>query len=462
VSYGGLRVGDPEELATLLTWPGASRWLLKARVRWALQHGLVRVLLARAARDGDPQARLIIDRAVRDDPYPVQEQVRQGGPLVRGRLTFVTASHAVCGEVLRSPDFAVGGAESALPPAARRLARWAHDPRLLGPIDPPSMLAVEPPAHTRYRRLVAKVFTARAVERLRPDVQALADELLDELVRVPRGEPFDLVERYATALPVRVIARILGVPESEHARVLVLGNQVAPALDLGLTWPAYRSAQRGLHEFNAWLDEHLAQLRRSPGEDLLSQLVVAEDDGARLDDIELRSTAGLVLAAGFETTVNLLGSGASLLVEVPDQLAVLRAEPERWPNAVEEVLRYESPVQVTGRMAVRDTEVAGVRVAAGQHVTTLLAAANRDPAVFADPQRFDVTRPDAREHLSFSAGRHFCLGAALARLEGEVGLRALFDRCPELALAPGAVRRPTRVLRGWEHLPVTVGAGSDG
>jgi cytochrome P450 len=420
-------------------------------VRWGLQHGLVRGLLVRAAREGDAQARLIVDPAVRDDPYPVQEQVRARGPLVRGRLTWVTASHAVSRELLRSPDFGAGTGESALPPLPRRLVRWAHDARALGPLDPPSMLAVEPPDHTRYRRLVAKVFTARAVERLRPDVQQVADELLDDL---PRGEPFDLVSRYATLLPVRVIARILGVPASEHERLLRLGDAVAPSVDLGLAWREYLAVQHGLREFNAWLDAHLARLRDRPGDNLLSQLVVAEDEGRRLDAVELRSTAGLVLAAGFETTVNLLGNGARLLMDAPDARRLLRDEPTRWPDAVEEVLRHDSPVQVTGRMAVRDTVVAGVPVARGQHVTTLLAAANRDPLVFAEPDRFDVSRPNAREHLAFSGGRHFCLGAALARVEGEVGLAALFDRFPDLAPLPGARRRTTRVLRGWAHLPV--------
>jgi cytochrome P450 len=373
---------------------------------------------------------------------------------VRGRLTWVTASHAVAKEVLRSPDFAAGPGESALPPAARRLLRWAHDPRALGPLDPPSMLVVEPPDHTRSRRLVAKVFTARAVEQLRPQVQAVADELLDDLARTPPGQSVDLVERYATQLPVRVICRILGVPADQEARVLALGNGVAPSLDLGLGWSAYREVQRSLHAFNTWLDDHLRRLRAHPGPDLLSQLVHLEDEGSRLDDVELRATAGLLLAAGFETTVNLLGNGTQLLLADPGQLAVLRAAPDRWPDAVEEVLRFESPVQVTGRGAVRPTTVAGVPVAAGAHVTLLLAAANRDPEVFTEPQRFDVTRENAREHLAFSGGRHFCLGAALARVEGEVGLRSLFERLPGLTAAPGATRRPTRVLRGWEHLPV--------
>lgn len=429
-------------------------WQLRAGVRWGLQHGLVRGLLARAAREGDPQARLIVDPAVRDHPYPVQEEVRARGPLVRGRLTLVTASHEVSKEVLRSPDFAAGGGELGLLPLTRRLLGWASDPHAVGPLDPPSMLAVEPPDHTRYRRLVSKVFTARAVEQLRPQVQAVADGLLDDLARTPAGQPVDLVERYATQLPVRVICRILGVPADQEARVLALGNGVAPSLDLGLGWPAYLQVQRSLHAFNDWLDEHLRRLRADPGPDLLSQLVHVEDQGGQLDHVELRTTAGLLLAAGFKTTVNLLGNGAQLLLADRDQLAVLRAEPARWPDAVEEVLRYESPVQVTGRGAVRDTTVAGVPVAAGAHVTTLLGAANRDPDVFRDPQRFDVTRENAREHLAFSGGRHFCVGAALARVEGEVGLRSLFERFPAMAAAPGAQRRPTRVLRGWKHLPV--------
>jgi cytochrome P450 len=160
-----------------------------------------------------------------------------------------------------------------------------------------------------------------------------------------------------------------------------------------------------------------------------------------------------VLAAGFETTVNLLGNGVALLKQNPDQLDRLRAEPELWPNAVEEVLRLDPPVLLTGRICARDTEVAGHPVRAGALVTTLLAGANRDPEVFDEPTRFDVARENAREHVSFSAGRHYCLGASLARMEGEVGLRALLDRFPDLSLLPGAHRRPTRILRGYETLP---------
>jgi cytochrome P450 len=199
---------------------------------------------------------------------------------------------------------------------------------------------------------------------------------------------------------------------------------------------------------------HLAHLRENPGDDLLSQLALLVDDGETLNDVELRSTALLVIGAGFETTVNLIANGVVNLVENPEQLALLREDPGLWPNAVEEILRFDSPVQATVRVAAEDTEVGGIPVPAGTFVSLMLGGANRDPEVFDDPQRFDVTRPNAREHLAFSAGIHFCLGAGLARLEGAVALRRLFERFGDLALEPGAVRRHLRVLRGYDLLPV--------
>ncbi|NBP85024.1 MAG: cytochrome P450, partial [Mycobacteriaceae bacterium] len=203
---------------------------------------------------------------------------------------------------------------------------------------------------------------------------------------------------------------------------------------------------------------HLAALRESPGDNLMSRLIEASEDGVRLDQTELRGVAGLVLAAGFETTVNLLGNGIRLLLSHPDQLAELEAEPALWPNAVEEILRLDSPVLLTGRVARTDTEVAGTPVARGEIVIIHLGGANRDPAVFADPHRFDVRRDNAGKHLAFSGGRHFCLGAALARMEGEVGLRSFFDRFPHAQIAGAGVRRDTRVLRGWARLPVRLDA----
>jgi hypothetical protein len=206
------------------------------------------------------------------------------------------------------------------------------------------------------------------------------------------------------------------------------------------------------------MTEHLRRLRADPGDDLLSQLVtVADDDGSRLSERELVSTALLVLAAGFETTVNLIANGSRLLFDHPDQRERLAADPALWPTAVDEVLRVESPVSRTARRARRDTEMAGREIPAGSLVVTVLAGANRDPEVFTDPARFDVGRENAREHLAFSSGIHYCLGAALARMEGEVALRALFERFPDLAPAGEARRRPTRILRGYEAMPVLPG-----
>ena len=429
----------------------------RAVVRWGIGHGLVRLALERARRSGDLHARSVLDAEARADPYPLCDEVRARGPLVRGRLAHLTASHAVVTEVLRSDDFRAGVDEEAFPRPMRALARWARDPRVVGPIDPPSLLVVEPPDHTRYRRLVSRVFSARAVEGLRGDVERVADELLDDLAGAGPGTPVDLVQAYATLLPVTVIAHVLGVPRSERHTVLAFGEQAAPSLDVALSFGQFRRVDAGIRGFNAWLAAHLDRLREQPGDDLLSQLVTVEDDGRRLTGLELRATAGLLLAAGFETTVNLLSSGTELLMRRPEQLALLRDDPQLWPAAVEETLRYESPVQVTARFAVRDTEVAGRRVGAGGLVVTMLGGANRDPAVFRDPDLFDVRRPNAKDHLSFSSGRHFCLGAALARLEGEVGLRRLFERFPDLQPAGPGRRRPTRVLRGWETLPVRTG-----
>jgi cytochrome P450 len=293
------------------------------------------------------------------------------------------------------------------------------------------------------------------VATLRDRVEETAGELLDGLAEGPGV--IDVVERYCSQLPVAVISDILGVPDSDRARILEFGELAAPSLDIGLSLQQYKTVQRGIAGFNEWLAAHLRSLRDHPGDDLMSKLIVASADGAQLDEIELQATAGLVLAAGFETTVNLLGNGIRLLLNNPDQLALLRNDESLWPNAVEEILRFDSPVQMSARMAKTDTTVAGTTVRRGELVIIYLAAANRDPAVFTDPNHFDIRRTNAGKHLSFSAGRHFCLGAALARAEGEVGLRRFFNQFRDARLAGIGTRRDTRVLRGWAQLPVSLG-----
>ena len=433
----------------------------KPVVRWGLGHLLPHQVTRHAAKRGDLQGRMI--QASRGgDPFGIFEEIRAFGALYKGRFAYVTTSLPVVREVLSSNDFRTGFEAGGTLTRLGRLFLWAADTGRLGPLEPPSLLVTEPPDHTRYRKLVTRVFSVRAVENLRTRTEEIAATLLDDLASAANGgEVVDLVEAYCTLLPVTVISEILGVPASEQARILAFGEAAAPSLDLGLSWREFRQVEAALRQFDTWLGTHLEYLRQHPGDDLLSQLVAAREDGVGLDERELKATAGLVLAAGFETTVNLLGNGVALLRDHPDQLEALTADPSLWPNAVDEILRFDPPVLLTGRSSLRATEVAGQPVPAGALVTTILAAANRDPEVFTDPNRFDVARDNAKEHVSFSAGRHFCLGAALARMEGEVGLRMLFERYPDLRTLPGATRRPTRILRGFATLPVRLGARAE-
>ncbi|WP_297793296.1 cytochrome P450 [Mycobacterium sp.] len=430
---------------------------MRERLHWFAMHGFIRGAAAFGARRGDVQARLIADPAVAADPVRFYDEVRARGKLVKGRVAYLTADHALAHELLRSDDFRVLIFGSNLPAPLRWLERRTRDD-LLHPLRAPSLLAVEPPDHTRYRKTVSAVFTPRAVAALRDRVEQTAADLLDQLT----GETgvVDIVGRYCSQLPVSIISEILGVPESDRPRVLEFGELAAPSLDIGLPWRQYRSVQDGIAGFSSWLTEHLRRLRLDPSDNLMSQVIQTAESGSAetyLDETELRAIAGLVLAAGFETTVNLLGNGIRMLLDAPQHLDALRRRPELWPNAVEEILRLESPVQLTARMALDDVEVAGRQLARGDLVLVYLAAANRDPAVFDDPHRFDIERPNAGRHLAFSGGRHFCLGAALARAEGEVGLRTFFDRFPEVRAAGAGRRRETRVLRGWSSLPVALG-----
>ncbi|MGH3542367.1 MAG: cytochrome P450, partial [Mycobacterium sp.] len=430
---------------------------MKQRLHWLALHGFVRGVAWIGTRRGDPQARLIADPAVKQDPAPFYEEVRTRGPLLRSRVGYLTADHGIAHELLRSEDFRVLSIGSNLPAPMRWLERRARDD-LLHPLRPPSLLAVEPPEHTRYRKTVSAVFTPRAVATLRDGVEQTATTLLDQISAEPGV--VDIVERYCAQLPVAIISDILGVPDRDRRHVLEFGELAAPSLDFGLSWSQYQRVQRGIAGFNFWLAEHLAQLRRTPGDDLMSQLIQTAENGSEetyLDEAELQAIAGLVLAAGFETTVNLLGNGIRMLLDSPENLRKLSQRPQLWPNAVEEILRLESPVQLTARVAQNDTEVAGASIKEGELVVIYLAAANRDPAVFADPRRFDIERANAGKHLAFSGGRHFCLGAALARAEGEVGLRTFFDRFPAVRSAGTGSRRDTRVLRGWSTLPVALG-----
>lgn len=435
--------------------PVAARALSASRAasRWAVLHGLPKAVIRSSARRGDLHGRMMMAANTSPDlPVALFDEIRRAGPLCRGRFSYVTAHMDVVKEVLASPDVHAGVQVGGVGPIGH-LSTWAQRTAPLGPLTPPSLLATEPPDHTRMRKLVTRVFSARAVRTLQDRTEEIADELLDAL---PTDRPVDLIEHYCASLPVIMICEILGVAPEDQDAVRAFGAAAAPSLDVGLSWSRFHAIERSLRAFDQWIIGHIERVRANPGEDLFSQLVAIrdEDDGGALSDIELRSTAGLVLAAGFETTVNLIGNGIALLDTHRDQRAAAVDDPDLWPAVVDEALRFDPPVLLTGRNVIRETEIAGTTLRAGTVIATLLAGANRDPEVFTDPDRFDITRENPGDHISFSSGRHYCLGAALAKMEGRVALQKLHERFPELSVQPGATRRDTRILRGYDVLPV--------
>ncbi|MBV9484432.1 MAG: cytochrome P450, partial [Frankiaceae bacterium] len=333
---------------------GTARAALRNQVRWAILHRGVRTYGSLQTRRGDPLARFLFAPGARANPYPVFDDVRARGRLVETKLMHVTVDHALATGILRdSQTFGVAFSDVQGVPRFVSWAFQAPDPEIASPVDAPSLLAVDPPEHSRYRRLVTRPFTPKALQKVADRVEERAIELLDGLAGKRR---VDIVDEYADQLPVAVIAEILGVPADMHAQFLAWGHAAAPVLDLGLSHKQYTAVNQALRGMNQWFDEHFANLRRKPGDDILSQLVNADPD-ERLTDLELRATALLLLGAGFETTVNLLGSSVAVLAPDEKSRARLAAEPDLWPQAVEELLRFESPVQLTGRVAWKDTEV---------------------------------------------------------------------------------------------------------
>ncbi|WP_320777342.1 cytochrome P450 [Streptomyces sp. CRN 30] len=314
------------------------------------------------------------------------------------------------------------------------------------------MLDLEPPDHTRIRRLVSKAFTPRTVERLRPYVDRLADELVARLVEAGGG---DLLTEVAEPLPVAVIAQMLGIPESDRAPLRPWSADICGMYELNPSQEAAARAVRASVEFTEYLRELIAARRKEPGEDLVSGLIAAHDEGDRLTEQEMISTCVLLLNAGHEATVNATVNGWWALFRNPDQLAALRADHSLVPSAVEELLRYDTPLQFFERWVLDDIEIAGTRIPRGAEVALLFGSANHDPAVFTDPARLDLARAD-NPHISFSAGIHYCIGAPLARIELAASMTALLTRAPGLAPAAEPERTPNFVMRGLKGLDVTV------
>lgn len=391
---------------------------------------------------------LLIGGPGRQDPYPLYEVVRGQGPVFAAQSHwFVVLGHAEADAVLRDPDFLVED-------AARLDTSWpqwrSHSSmRLIAS----SLLVTNSPDHERLRRLVSGAFTARRVAGLRQAVVRLAGQCVD---RLAGGGPVDFVTEFAFPLPIAVICELLGVPEADRpwfrprAAALFEALEFIAADDLG---PADRAAD----ELSDYFLELVAARRRTPGDDLTSALVAAHSaDPGQLSARELLANLAILLAAGFETTTNLLGNGLYALLTHPEQLAALRADPGLVGGYVEEMLRYDSPVQLTSRLAVRDCRIGAVEVPAGASVLVLVGAANRDPRRFAHAERFDPGR-SGNQPLSFGAGAHYCVGAALARLEAQVAFPELLARFAHLDLAGRPLRRDRLTLRGFASLPVTTG-----
>ncbi|WP_405783853.1 cytochrome P450 [Streptomyces sp. NBC_01378] len=376
------------------------------------------------------------------DPYPVYEELRARGPVHRVLLpkpaddgeAWLIVGHEEARAALTDPRLVKSPA---------KLGFSGLDEELIGT----HLLITDPPHHARLRSLVTRAFTTRRVESLRPRIQRITDDLLDAML--PHGRA-DLVESFAFPLPLTVICELLGVPDIDRADFRRMSNEVVAPSDRDGEYATFV-------ELAAYLRDLIEDKRASaPADDLLSALIrTTAEDGDRLSPDELCAMAFLLLIAGHETTVNLIASGVRALLTHPDQLAALRADMTLLGGAVEEMLRYEGPVEnATYRFTVEDTEVGGTVIPGGSAVLVGLAAADHDPERFHEPGRFDIRR-DARGHIAFGHGLHHCLGAPLARLEGQIALRSLLDRAPALALdGPADDWLPGMLIRGVRSLPV--------
>ena len=401
--------------------------------------------------------RILLDPDARRDPYPLYRELRERAPVLRSSMgQLVLSRYDDCLEVLRDPRLGRGTrarlrGELPMPPMPAGFDMDVETARGFFDRAGNSMLFADPPDHTRLRRLVSRAFTPQRVEALRPAVQTMVSHLLDEVVA--SGE-VDVIEALAFPLPVTVIGELLGVPPSDRAAFRPLVADGVAALDPTADAPALERAIAAQDRMAEYFTGLVAERRRHPAEDLLSGLAAAREEGDALSDDEVIGTAILLFAAGFETTTNLIGNGLLALLRHPDQLERWRADPELGRSGVEELLRWDSPVQLNGRTALVKAEAAGQALEPGDFVTVLTSGANRDPARFTDPEVLDVGRAD-NAPLSFGSGIHHCLGAALARMEGEVVFNSLLGRFRRIELAvDDPERRPTLALRGLASLPV--------
>ncbi len=387
----------------------------------------------------------------RRDPYPFYRRLREADPVHWNPPgIWILTRHADAVWLLRN---------TAMSSDFRNSELYATFREMQG-IDPadertPSMLFRDPPDHTRLRRLVTKAFTMNRVEGMRPHMQEIVDRLIGDAVA--RGE-MDAVADLAYPLPVRVICEMLGVPETDHHRFHVWSKDLVATLDPMVGSDVMARAMVSGTAFDEYFVDLIATRRREPKDDLLTALIQAEEEGGHLSEEELLTQLVLLLVAGHETTVNLISNGLLALLQNPGELRRLRDDPSIIKPAIEELLRYYPPVQLTGRIPLVDMDIDGRDVRRGQQVVALVGAANRDPAGFADPDRLDLTR-DPNHHVAFGGGVHHCLGSSLARIEGQVAIGTLVRRTSEIELlTDDPVWKETITLRGLAELPVRLSA----
>ena len=387
------------------------------------------------------------------NPYPAYAALRADDPVHFSAAiqAWVLTAYEDCERVLRDADTFSSSSFT----ASGQLATALQQQRREFPLgEVPTVLNSDPPVHTRLRTLLNRAFTPRAIDGLRPHIEDIAASLLADAGRT--GGRFDAVTGFAQPLPIIVIAELLGVPPSDRDQLKEWSTAIANTTNVLNTEGALKAARQATLELIAYMDKVVAQRRTAPGADIMTALVQAEEGGDRLSHDELLAFSILLLLAGHETTTNMIGNGLLALTEHPEEAARLRADRALLPSAVEEFLRYDSSVQGAVRFARRTAEVGGRTIEQGSTLLLLVGAANRDPAQFPEPDALDVARSPNR-HLAFGRGIHFCLGAPLARLEGDIAFAALLDRFPELRVAEGGTARSgTLVLRGMGKLELEV------
>jgi cytochrome P450 len=390
-----------------------------------------------------------VDPEFISDPYPGLAELRQHGkPVWSDELgVFLAATHKDANQVLRTRSLG-------------RIFQPKHPEdqwNTFNYLHADSILDSEPPKHTRLRSLVTQAFNPKKIDSLRPTVATIVDSLLDDLEEAFFRGNADLIHHFAEPLPVKVIASLLGFPPEDEHLLRPWSQAIVKMYEVSPSDTDQAEAKKAADEFAAYVERLMLERKENPGVDLISDLAQVEDGGDRLSTTELIATCVLLLNAGHEASVNGLGNGMVQALERPDQMALLRSNPQEiTPTAIEEFLRFDSPLHLFERTATSDTEVGGVMVPEGQKIAALIGSANRDETVFDNSDTMDLTR-DPNPHIGFGAGIHFCIGAPLARMEMSVALPKLMERFPDLDLAGDPTSRGTFVLRGWADVPITAG-----